>query len=182
MLITTSEAVGRATLDHIEALLPGLVTNAIAGPAWRDHGQVHIVDTLAEAYALADEFASEHVQILTEDPRQALTAMRNYGALFLGEGTCVPYGDKLIGTNHVLPTLGAANYTGGLWVGKFLKTLTYQEVRNLDTSAQLGEICGRVSRLEKFEGHARSGDLRAAKFGNAPLAWGDIPTRVTSDR
>ncbi|KXF54390.1 histidinol dehydrogenase [Rhodococcus sp. SC4] len=182
VLITTSEAVGRATLDHIEALLPGLETNAIAGPAWRDHGQVHVVDDLAEAYALADKFASEHVQILTEEPREALTAMRNYGALFLGEGTCVPYGDKLIGTNHVLPTLGAANYTGGLWVGKFLKTLTYQEVRNLETSAQLGEVCGRVSRLERFEGHARSGDLRAAKFGNAPLPWGNIPTRVTSDR
>ncbi len=109
--------------------------------------------------------------------------MRNYGALFLGEGTCVPYGDKLIGTNHVLPTLGAARYTGGLWVGKFLKTLTYQEVRDLGSSAKLGEVCGRLSRLEKFEGHARSGDLRAAKFGNAPpLPWGDLPTRVTSER
>jgi sulfopropanediol 3-dehydrogenase len=182
VLITTSESVGRAVIDHIEALLPGLVTNAIAGPAWRDHGQIHVVDTLDEAYRLADVFASEHVQILTEDPRQALTSMRNYGALFLGEGTCVPYGDKLIGTNHVLPTLGAARYTGGLWVGKFLKTLTYQEVRDLGSSAKLGEVCGRLSRLEKFEGHARSGDLRAAKFGNAPLPWGDLPTRVTSER
>ncbi|MFC9761565.1 histidinol dehydrogenase [Rhodococcus jostii] len=182
VLITTSESVGRAVIDHIEALLPGLVTNAIAGPAWRDHGQIHVVDTLDEAYRLADVFASEHVQILTEDPRQALTSMRNYGALFLGEGTCVPYGDKLIGTNHVLPTLGAARYTGGLWVGKFLKTLTYQEVRDLGSSAKLGEVCGRLSRLEKFEGHARSGDLRAAKFGSAPLPWGDIPTRVTSER
>ncbi|ABG96343.1 histidinol dehydrogenase [Rhodococcus jostii RHA1] len=182
VLITTSESVGRAVIDHIDALLPGLVTNAIAGPAWRDHGQIHVVDTLDEAYRLADVFASEHVQILTEDPRQALTSMRNYGALFLGEGTCVPYGDKLIGTNHVLPTLGAARYTGGLWVGKFLKTLTYQEVRDLGSSAKLGEVCGRLSRLEKFEGHARSGDLRAAKFGNAPLPWGDIPTRVTSER
>ncbi|MFC0447962.1 histidinol dehydrogenase [Rhodococcus jostii] len=182
VLITTSESVGRAVIDHIDALLPGLVTNAIAGPAWRDHGQIHVVDTLDEAYRLADVFASEHVQILTQDPRQALTSMRNYGALFLGEGTCVPYGDKLIGTNHVLPTLGAARYTGGLWVGKFLKTLTYQEVRDLTSSAQLGEVCGRLSRLEKFEGHARSGDLRAAKFGNAPLPWGDLPTRVTSER
>ena len=175
VLITTSEAVGRTTLDHIDALLPDLVTNRIAGPAWRDHGQVHIVDNLTEAYALADTFASEHVQILTEDPRQALSAMRNYGALFLGEETCVPYGDKLIGTNHVLPTLGAARYTGGLWVGKFLKTLTHQQVVSEQTSALLGEVCGRVSRLERFEGHARSGDLRAAKFGNATLGWGQIP-------
>ncbi|WP_027507200.1 histidinol dehydrogenase [Rhodococcus sp. UNC23MFCrub1.1] len=177
VLITTSEALGRAVLDHIEDLLPGLQTNAIAGPAWRDHGEVHVTDTIAEAYTLADRFASEHVQILTESPRDALDAMRNYGALFLGEGTCVPYGDKVIGTNHVLPTLGAARYTGGLWVGKFLKTLTYQEVRDPAASARIGEICGRLSRLERFEGHARSGDLRAAKFGGAPLDWAELPTR-----
>lgn len=180
VLITTSEALGRAVLDHIDALLPGLQTNAIAGPAWRDHGQVHITDTIAEAYTLADQFASEHVQILTETPRDALDAMRNYGALFLGEGTCVPYGDKVIGTNHVLPTLGAARYTGGLWVGKFLKTLTYQEVRDPAASAHIGEIAARLSRLEKFEGHARSGDLRAAKFGGAPLAWAELPSRSIS--
>ena len=106
--------------------------------------------------------------------------MRNYGALFLGEGTCVPYGDKLIGTNHVLPTLGAARYTGGLWVGKFFKTLTYQEVRDLYSSAKIGEICGRLSRLERFEGHARSGDLRAARFGGAPLPWGSSRPGATS--
>jgi sulfopropanediol 3-dehydrogenase len=174
VLITTSEDLGRAVLRHIEALLPDLPTNPIAGPSWRDHGQVHVVDSTAAAYALADQFASEHVQILTAQPRDALTAMRNYGALFLGEGTCVPYGDKLIGTNHVLPTLGASRYTGGLWVGKFLKTLTYQEVRNTETSARLGEICGRLSRLERFEGHARSGDLRAAKYGGRPLPWAEL--------
>lgn len=182
VLITTSSEVGQATLDHIDALLPGLETKAVAEVAWRDHGQVHVVDTLVHAYRLADVFASEHVQILTEEPREALDMMTNYGALFLGEGTCVPYGDKVIGTNHVLPTLGASRYTGGLWVGKFLKTLTYQEVRDRDSSAQLGEICGRLSRLEKFEGHARSGDLRAAKFGNRPLPWADVPTRVSSFR
>lgn len=180
VLITNSGAVGRATLQHIEDLLPGLQTNAIAGPAWRDHGQVHVTNTLDEAYALADQFASEHVQILTEEPRRALDAMRNYGALFLGEGTCVPYGDKVIGTNHVLPTLGAARYTGGLWVGKFLKTLTYQEVRDPVASARIGEVAARLSRLEKFEGHARSGDLRAAKFGGAELAWGEIPSVTAS--
>ncbi|MER8002706.1 histidinol dehydrogenase [Streptomyces sp. NPDC095613] len=175
VLITTSEEVGTAVLDHIKALLPGLATKAVAEPAWDNHGQIHVVDSLKDAYTLADRFASEHVQILTADPREALETMRNYGALFLGEGTCVPYGDKVIGTNHVLPTLGAARYTGGLWVGKFLKTVTYQEVRNLDSSAQLGEACGRLSRLERFEGHARSGDLRASKYGAAPLAWDPYP-------
>ncbi|MEV6588726.1 histidinol dehydrogenase [Streptomyces acidicola] len=177
VLITTSEPVGRAALRHIEELLPGMATGKVAAAAWRDHGEVHVTDSLAEAFALADSYASEHVQILTEDPRLALDSMRNFGALFLGERTCVPYGDKLIGTNHVLPTRGAARYTGGLWVGKFLKTVTYQEVREDLSSAQLGEICGRLSRLEQFEGHARSGDLRAARFGDAELAWAELPER-----
>lgn len=178
VLISNSESVARATLAHIEDLLPGLQTNAIAGPAWRDHGQVHITDTIEDAYALADDFASEHVQILTEEPRRALDAMKNYGALFLGEGTCVPYGDKVIGTNHVLPTLGAARYTGGLWVGKFLKTLTYQEVRDPAASARIGDIAARLSRLEKFEGHARSGELRAARFAGRTPDWAQLPART----
>lgn len=173
VLITTSEALGQAVVSHVAALLPGLPTAPIAGPAWRDHGEVHIADDLDTAYSLADTFASEHVQVLTADPRKALDALRNYGALFLGEGTCVSFGDKVIGTNHVLPTLGAARYTGGLWVGKYLKTVTYQEVTSPDSSAMLGELCGRVSRLEHFEGHARSGDIRAAKFGGTGLAWTD---------
>jgi sulfopropanediol 3-dehydrogenase len=97
--------------------------------------------------------------------------MQHYGALFLGEGTCVAYGDKVIGTNHVLPTRGAARYTGGLWVGKYVRTITYQEVTNPESSAALGERCGRASRVERFEGHARSGDVRAAKFGNYELDW-----------
>jgi sulfopropanediol 3-dehydrogenase len=142
-----------------------------AEPAWRDHGEVHVVADLDEAYRLADTYASEHVQILTEQPREALEKMRNYGALFLGEGTCVSYGDKVIGTNHVLPTRGAARYTGGLWVGKYLKTVTYQEVTDPAASAHLGEVCGRAARVELFEGHARSGDVRAAKHGTADLPW-----------
>ena len=175
VLISTSESLARKVIGHIAQLLPGMPTGAVAGRAWRDHGQVHIVGTLEEAFTLADTFASEHVQILTEEPRKALDAMTNYGALFLGDGTCVPYGDKLIGTNHVLPTLGAARYSGGLWVGKFLKTVTHQEVRNPQTSAMLGEACGRLSRVERFEGHARSGDLRAARFGGGELDWAPIP-------
>jgi sulfopropanediol 3-dehydrogenase len=155
----------------VDELLVDMPTVDFAGPAWRDHGQVAVVDDLAEAYALADRYASEHVQILTANPREALAAMRNYGALFLGEGTCVSYGDKVIGTNHTLPTRGAANYTGGLWVGKYLKTVTYQEVTDRAVSAELGELCGRAARAEFFEGHARSGDVRAWKYAGAPLPW-----------
>lgn len=97
--------------------------------------------------------------------------MTQYGALFLGEGTCVSFGDKVIGTNHVLPTRGAARYTGGLWVGKYLKTVTYQEVTDTGSGALLGRLCGRASRVELFEGHARSGDVRAAKAAGDELPW-----------
>ena len=171
VLITTSDELARRASDHVDALLPGMPTRDFAEPAWRDHGQIIVVDTLAEAYELADEFAFEHVEVLTERPREALEAMRNYGALFLGEGTCVSYGDKVIGTNHTLPTRGTARHTGGLWVGKYLKTVTYQEVVDPAASATLGELCGRASRVERFEGHARSGDVRAAKYGSARPAW-----------
>jgi sulfopropanediol 3-dehydrogenase len=173
VLITTSPEVARRAQGHVAALLPGLPTRGLAGPAWRDHGQIIVVDTMTEAYELADDFAFEHVEVLTEHPREALEAMRNYGALFLGEGTCVSYGDKVIGTNHTLPTRRAAQYTGGLWVGKYLKTVTYQEVVDPAASAALGELCGRASRVEQFEGHARSGDVRSAKFGDANPGWID---------
>lgn len=173
VLITTSREVARRAQQHVEALLPGLPTRNFAEPAWRDHGEIIVVGTLAEAYQLADEFAFEHVEVLTEHPREALDAMRNYGALFLGEGTCVSYGDKVIGTNHTLPTRRTARHTGGLWVGKYLKTVTYQEVVDPAASAALGELCGRASRIEQFEGHARSGDVRSAKFGSAAPEWID---------
>jgi len=173
VLITTSQEVATSVLKHIARLLPAMPTRDFAEPAWRDHGEVHLVDTLEQAFTLADEFASEHVQVLTAQPRQALEHMRNYGALFLGEGTCVSYGDKVIGTNHVLPTRGAARYTGGLWVGKYLKTVTYQEVLDPASSASLGELCGRAARVELFEGHARSGDVRHAKYTGDRLAWSD---------
>lgn len=171
VLITTSEPLARRVIELVEELLVDMPTADFAGPAWRDHGEVAVVEDLDAAYALADQYAFEHVQILTDNPRQAMEKMRNYGALFLGEGTCVSYGDKVIGTNHTLPTRGAANYTGGLWVGKYLKTVTYQEVTNPVSSALLGELCGRAARLEFFEGHARSGDVRAHKFGGAVLPW-----------
>lgn len=171
VLITTSAALGRRVIEEIDKLLVDMPTADFAEPAWRNHGEVVVVDDLDAAYRLADRYASEHVQILTRNPREALDRMRNYGALFLGEGTCVSYGDKVIGTNHTLPTRGAANYTGGLWVGKYLKTVTYQEVTDPAASAALGALCGRAARVESFEGHARSGDVRAHKFGGAELSW-----------
>jgi sulfopropanediol 3-dehydrogenase len=171
VLVTTSRELGEKVLSHIETLLPDMPTKDFAGAAWRDHGEVHVVDDLDAAYALADEYAFEHVQILTRNPREALDRMTRYGALFLGEGTCVSYGDKTIGTNHVLPTRRAARYTGGLWVGKYLRTVTYQEVTDTASSAMLGEITGRAARVERFEGHARSGDVRVAKYGGGSFDW-----------
>jgi len=171
VLITTSRDLGEQVLAHIEQLLPGMSTKDYAEPAWRDWGQVIVVDDLDEAYALADSFAFEHVQIFTEEPRDALEKMHDYGALFLGENTCVSYGDKVIGTNHVLPTLGAARYTGGLWVGKYLRTVTYQQIVDPSSSALLGEVCGRAARVELFEGHARSGDARAWRHSGRTFPW-----------
>jgi sulfopropanediol 3-dehydrogenase len=171
VLVTNSEALARETVALIEEILVDMPTADFARPAWTNHGEVVVVDDIEEAYAVADGYASEHVQILTRAPRRALETMRNYGALFLGEGTCVSYGDKVIGTNHTLPTRGSARYTGGLWVGKYLKTVTYQEVTDEAASAALGELCGRAARVELFEGHARSGDVRAHKYAGLPLPW-----------
>jgi sulfopropanediol 3-dehydrogenase len=171
VLVTTSLGLAEEVLRLVEAILPGMSTRDFAGPAWRDHGQVIVCDDMDEAWRVADGFASEHVQVFTREPREALERMRNYGALFLGENTCVSYGDKVIGTNHVLPTLGAARYTGGLWVGKYLKTVTYQEVLDPGSSAELGRVCGRAARVELFEGHARSGDVRAWKHGGDRFGW-----------
>ena len=173
ILVTTSTVLGEQVVAHIEQILPAMPTRDYAEPAWRDFGQVIVVDDLDEAFAVADSFAAEHVQVLTDHPRQALDKMRDFGALFLGENTCVSYGDKVIGTNHVLPTLGAARYTGGLWVGKYLKTVTYQEVTDEASSAELGRVCGRAARVELFEGHARSGDVRAWKLEGDQHDWID---------
>lgn len=171
VLIATDEAMARKAMEHVEELLPGMPTRDYAEQSWREWGEVHVVRTIDDAFALADDYAFEHVQILTAEPRRALDEMKHYGALFLGEGTCVSYGDKSIGTNHVLPTRGAARYTGGLWVGKFLRTVTYQEVADSESSAFFGELTGRAARVERFEGHARSGDVRAAKYRGESLSW-----------
>jgi sulfopropanediol 3-dehydrogenase len=173
ILITTSRELADQVIALIERILPGMPTKDYAEVAWRDWGQVIVADDLDEAYRLADGFASEHVQIFTAEPREALDRMHHYGALFLGENTCVSYGDKVIGTNHVLPTLGAARYTGGLWVGKYLRTVTYQEVVDTASSAQLGEVLGRAARVELFEGHARSGDARVWRHEGRSFDWID---------
>ncbi|MEO9176433.1 MAG: histidinol dehydrogenase [Gaiellales bacterium] len=163
VLVSTSLAVAEETLRQVAIQLADLPTADVAGPAWEAYGEVVVVDSDEEALALADRYAFEHVEIQTADPRWYLERMRNYGALFLGEATTVAYGDKTIGTNHILPTAGGARHTGGLWVGKFLKTVTYQQCDEA-ASALIGEICARQSRIENFEGHARSCDVRVAKY------------------
>ncbi|KAI8287189.1 Histidinol dehydrogenase 1 [Colletotrichum sp. SAR 10_98] len=171
VLITSSQEVAEKTIRYVDACLEHLSTKGIAAVSWKDHGEVIVVDDLDEAYKVADTFASEHVQILTREPREALQKMKQYGALFLGEKTCVSYGDKCIGTNHVLPTRKGARYSGGLWVGKYLKTCTYQEVVSEKASGELGRLCGRAARAENFEAHARSGDLRASTYLKDSISW-----------
>ncbi|MDB5073859.1 MAG: histidinol dehydrogenase [Chloroflexi bacterium] len=163
VLITTSASLGRAVIDEVDRQLVSLPTAEIAGRAWRDYGEVRLVADLEEAAHEADLIASEHVEILTSEPRYFLERLHNYGALFLGAGTTVAYGDKVIGTNHILPTRGAARYTGGLSVGKFLKTVTYQECTP-EASAQLGIVASRLCELEGFAGHKATADLRVRRY------------------
>jgi sulfopropanediol 3-dehydrogenase len=165
VLITTSAELAEAVGQEVERQLDGLPTADVAAAAWRDHGSVRVVGSEDELVELADELASEHVEVHTAEPRTFLERLTNYGALFLGEGTTVAYGDKTIGTNHILPTSRAARYTGGLWVGKFLKTVTYQEC-DPAASVMIGEVCARQCRIENFEAHARSCDVRLDKYGH----------------
>ena len=166
-LVTTSSQLAGAVREEIERQLTDLPTAPVASAAWRDHGRIEVVDSDEAAARRSDELAYEHVEVHTENPRWFLDRLTNYGALFLGEGTTVAYGDKTIGTNHILPTSGAARYTGGLWVGKFLKTVTYQECDE-QGSVQIGEICARQCRIENFEGHARTCDVRLEKYSAVP--------------
>ena len=169
--ITTSRAIADALPAEIARQLKVLPTADIAGVAWRDYGEIIHVDTLAEAVTEADKVAAEHVEVLTREPRYFLKHMKNYGALFLGPETNVSYGDKVIGTNHTLPTLGAARYTGGLWVGKFLKTCTYQEVTPA-ASVVVGEYCSRLCAIERFWGHKEQADLRLRRYGGQNVGLG----------
>lgn len=164
-IITTSQRLAEETLKEIERQVELLPTEDIAKVAWEDYGTLIVVDTLKEALNEADKLAYEHVQVLTEDPDYFLKNMKNYGALFLGPETNVAYGDKVIGTNHTLPTKGAARYTGGLWVGKFLKTCTYQKVTE-EASVHIGEYAARLCQLENFAGHAEQALLRVRRYSN----------------
>ncbi|RYE33494.1 MAG: histidinol dehydrogenase [Hyphomicrobiales bacterium] len=172
ILLTNSEKLARETMAEIERLLGVLPTAEIARKAWTDYGQVIVCEDEEEMVREADRIASEHVQVMTRDPDFFLREMTNYGALFLGPRTNVAYGDKVIGTNHTLPTLGAARYTGGLWVGKFLKTCTYQRVLTDEASAMIGSYCSRLCMLEGFAGHAEQANVRLRRFGgvNVPYA------------
>jgi sulfopropanediol 3-dehydrogenase len=172
VLLTNSEALARVTMAEVERLLAILPTAAIAAQAWKDYGEVIVCDSLDEMVAEADRIASEHVQVMTRDPDYFLNHMTNYGALFLGPRTNVAYGDKVIGTNHTLPTRGAARYTGGLWVGKFLKTCTYQRVLTDEASAMVGEACSRLCMLEGFVGHAEQANVRVRRYGGRNVAYG----------
>lgn len=164
VLLTTSKTIADGIETEIQRQLSVLPTADIASVSWRDYGQVILCDTVDELVAEADRIASEHVQVMTDNPRYFLEKMTNYGGLFLGDKTNVAYGDKVIGTNHTLPTKEAARYTGGLWVGKFLKTCTYQEVRTPEASALIGEYCSRLCAIENFWGHKEQADLRVRKY------------------
>lgn len=165
VLLTTSEQLARDTLIEVERQLGILPTADIARVAWNDYGQVIVCDTLDEMIEKADELAYEHVQVLTENPDIFLERMTNYGALFLGARTNVSFGDKVIGTNHTLPTKRSARYTGGLWVGKFLKTCTYQRVTTDQASALIGEYGSRLCHMENFAGHGEQANLRVRRYG-----------------
>ncbi len=182
ILLTTSEKLARETIAWIEKLLYVLPTANIARKAWETYGEVIVAEDDAEMVRIADEIASEHVQVMTADPDYFLRNMSNYGALFLGARTNVSFGDKVIGTNHTLPTKKAARYTGGLWVGKFIKTCTYQKVLTDEASALIGEYCSRLCGLEGFAGHGEQANIRVRRYGHrdVPYAATAVPSALTA--
>ena len=184
ILLTSSETLARQTMLEIERLLGVLPTADIARRAWESHGEVIVAESDEEMLRIADAIASEHVQVMTRDPEYFLKYMTNYGALFLGPRTNVAYGDKAIGTNHTLPTRKAARYTGGLWVGKFLKTCTYQRVLTDQASAMVGEVCSRLCALEGFAGHGEQANLRVRRYGgrDVPYAGKVDPQGKTAEK
>ncbi|WP_244817668.1 histidinol dehydrogenase [Caballeronia sp. Lep1P3] len=171
ILLTTSEKLARETMAEVERLLRILPTADIARKSWDKYGEVIVAQSEDEMVRIADEIAFEHVQVMTRDPDYFLQNMHNYGALFLGPRTNVAYGDKVIGTNHTLPTRKAARYTGGLWVGKFLKTCTYQKVLTDEASAMIGEYCSRLCAFEGFAGHGEQANLRVRRYGHKDVPY-----------
>ncbi len=177
ILLTNSEKLARETMAEIERILEILPTGEIARKSWQDFGEVIVCDSYEEMLSEADRIASEHVQVMTDRDMWFRDNMTNYGALFLGPRTNVAYGDKVIGTNHTLPTMKAARYTGGLWVGKFMKTCTWQNVTTDEASAMIGEYGSRLSMLEGFVGHAEQANVRVRRYGgrNVPYGTGATP-------
>ncbi len=172
VLLTNSEKLARETMAEIERLLGILPTGAVAREAWQNYGEVIVCDSYEEMLVEADRIASEHVQVMTNRDDWFLENLTNYGGLFLGPRTNVAYGDKVIGTNHTLPTMKAARYTGGLWVGKFMKTCTYQKVLTDEASAMIGEYCSRLCMLEGFVGHAEQANIRVRRYGGRNVPYG----------
>jgi sulfopropanediol 3-dehydrogenase len=172
ILLTNSEELARDTMAEVERLLSILPTAEVAREAWQDYGEVIVCDDYDEMLAEADRIASEHVQVMTDRDDWFLDNLSNYGGLFLGPRTNVAYGDKVIGTNHTLPTKKAARYTGGLWVGKFMKTCTYQKVLSDEASAMVGEYCSRLCMLEGFVGHAEQANVRVRRYGGRNVPYG----------
>ena len=172
ILLTTSEKLAKETMAEVQRLLEILPTAQHARKAWETYGQVIVADDHDEMLKLANDIASEHVQVMTDRDDWFLENMVNYGALFLGPRTNVAFGDKAIGTNHTLPTKKPARYTGGLWVGKFLKTCTYQKVLTDEASTHVGRYCSRLCALEGFSGHGEQANLRVRRYGgdNVPYA------------
>ena len=164
ILLTNSENLAKQTMEEVERQLNTLSTSDTAAPAWRDYGQVIVADSYDEMVEIANDLAFEHVQVMTDRDDWFLENMSNYGSLFLGPRTNVSYGDKVIGTNHTLPTLKAARYTGGLWVGKYIKTCTYQKVLTDEATVKIGEYCSRLCELEGFAGHQEQADLRVRRY------------------
>jgi sulfopropanediol 3-dehydrogenase len=171
-LITTSRRLAEETMSEVARLLTILPTAETAAASWREYGDVYLCDTHEEMLSLANELAYEHVQVMTDRDDWYLTHMHSYGALFLGARTNVANGDKVIGTNHTLPTRRAGRYTGGLWVGKFLKTHSYQRIVTDEAAALVGEYGSRLCMLEGFVGHAEQCNIRVRRYGRKNVAYG----------
>ena len=171
VLLNDSETLAKKPMDEVARQLEILPTAEIAAESWANYGQVIVCDTVDEMVTEANRLAFEHVQVMTQDPDYFLEKLTNYGALFLGPRTNVSYGDKVIGTNHTLPTKGAARYTGGLWIGKFMKTCTYQRVLTDEASTMIGEYCSRLCAIEGFAGHGEQANARVRRYGDREVPW-----------
>lgn len=181
ILLTTSEKLAKETMAEVQRLLDILPTAEHARKAWETYGQVIVADDHDDMLKLANDIASEHVQVMTDRDDWYLENMVNYGALFLGPRTNVAYGDKAIGTNHTLPTKKAARYTSGLWVGKFLKTCTYQKVLTDEASAHVGRYCSRLCALEGFAGHGEQANVRVRRYGGDNVPYAGIAEEPTDN-